>query len=371
MKRLIAASIASTFLAVILPMALVNCSAEATPEAIAVGAAFTNLGEVGVYDRHGRLVASLDPADPTAAAEVTPGTYYLDLLDDAGGSVFGDDGQLRFAPHVTGAELELQPTAIAGFDHPLLPLHVGLPEDARQQGLIDAADSTHADAADAERTKRYDAFGGNRHWMRIRVVWEAARAMVGPSAANYHVWPTSTTNARHRYPSEDLGAWTSLRQAYGRNLSCRADSNALNLYPPCNLTYGSAEPSAYEVQNGWYKGGQCKAFVNLVIYRSGVYHGDSWGFRTLPSDDRIPALADAPLAKPGTLEAGDVLRMPYGHAAIVVRVLDANQAVVIDSNWMGGNGWENTATHVMGFSGYGASNLGNYYRLNCVYDGSC
>jgi hypothetical protein len=117
--------------------------------------------------------------------------------------------------------------------------------------------------------------------------------------------------------------------------------------------------------------GQCKALQNLVLYRSGVYHkSGGWAFSTLPLDSRVPSVGRK--ATSGALRLGDVLRRPNGHSAIVVRIINNTSVVVFDSNWVGGDGYEHSGSHVMSFTGTGKiTDLGTYYILDCVYNGTC
>jgi len=362
-RRLLSA-LATVLLTSALPLS--GCSAEAEQQPpLEIGAAFTTLKSVKIYNQDGTPVSVLDAENPVGDLPLHPGDYYLDMEDHYGNGVFTDDGTMVFVPEVSGAELDLTPHRLFKGGRPLPRIIVKPAEETNRP-------SSANDSAELGQTSQaVHTFGGNEYWMRSRVVWEAARAMVGPGAAGRHHWPLETVNSRHRYASEDLGAWSAVHRAYDTFHSCRHDSDAWNNYSPCRLNFGADNAYQYEVQNGWHKGGQCKSFSNLLIYRSGVHHGPNWSLRMLPTDRRISDLRGAVRARQGNLQAGDVLRMPRGHSAIVVRVIDSNRAVVIDSNWMGGNGWENVATHVMSFSGSGVSNLGNYYRLNCVYDGSC
>lgn len=220
---------------------------------------------------------------------------------------------------------------------------------------------------------------------RARVLWEAASAMVGPSAASGYAWPlpaagSNKTLATYAYLPSDAGAWQAAFKAYsvgkliGDDATCTA-----NWSYTCPLSVGvSSGLTAYTCQGACTSGnakhgGQCKVFNNLVLYRSGVYHGDSWSFKKLPSDSVIVGnKALFPLAVKGKLAAGDILRQPSGHSAIVVRAIDANSCLVFDSNWFPPYNSEIVGSHVMTFSGTGSyDNLSRYQVLNCVYDGSC
>lgn len=227
---------------------------------------------------------------------------------------------------------------------------------------------------------------------RSRVLWEAARAMVGPSQASTFMsnWPTATTLATYPYTSEDPGAWNLLlgspRYANGNTLgwfvSCMRKKAEGPLYS-CQLpSYGSFEMPSFTCQGSCpsgskeFRGGQCKGFANLVAYRSGIYQGANYAFKAFPSDATINSWSTAadqmPYASPTNLLPGDILRQPYGHAAIVARVVSSTQVVIFDSNWVaGGDGDEVVGSHTLGFTGSGWYNLGNYRVLKCAYTGGC
>ncbi|MFA5854178.1 MAG: hypothetical protein WC866_03760 [Patescibacteria group bacterium] len=231
---------------------------------------------------------------------------------------------------------------------------------------------------------------------RTRVVEEASFAMTGNYAAyTSSNWPTATTLAGYYYTSTDTGAWSSLinsssYSAYGYTgfyVSCmryRSEGHLPSPYTNCYLStsngYGSFEMPYYTCQgycpSTKMRGGQCKPFMNLIAYRSGQYHGANWSFKALPSDSAISNWSTAadqmPYATYSNILPGDLLRRPYGHAAIVVRKVSSSQIVVFDSNWVGnGDGDEVVGSHTLGFSGTGNSNLGNYRVLKCVYNGGC
>lgn len=227
---------------------------------------------------------------------------------------------------------------------------------------------------------------------RARLVWEAAKALVGPTQATGYTWPASkdaTGNyvpvpGSFQYAADDPGAWTSLRVGYtdannvlAGDLSCMGDNNSTLNSSPCLINYGSLNPNTYGYQPDKntstyrYRGGQCRAFSNLVAYRSGVYHGTNWAFKRLP-------IALGTQVTPSNLQNGDVLRSNQAlrHSVIVVRKFTdtdgVQAAVVLDSNFVGsGNGGEAIGSHVLRFSGSGNNNLGNYYAYNCIYSGNC
>jgi len=205
---------------------------------------------------------------------------------------------------------------------------------------------------------------------RGRLLWEATRAVVGSANADSEDWsPAGTMYATSSYVSTDTGAWNSMLNAYGNNACC-VDGGL----SPCSLTYPCSTVLFYECQSSSctnnYHGGQCKAFSNLVAYRSGVFHGDNGAWKSLPTDSWITS--NCSYVTSGTIQAGDVLRSTsYSHSVIVARVFSSTSVMVIDSNWLGGNGYEKVGAHEMSFSGSGIGDLDNYRRINCVYNNNC
>ncbi|MBV9110162.1 MAG: T9SS type A sorting domain-containing protein [Gemmatimonadetes bacterium] len=311
----------------------------------------TPLSSVRIYNSTGTLIRSAS-GHGTLSVSLASGKYFVEIVDTDGQAMYDAAGRLFFAPSAEGAILDANPITVSWFRYPLMTVTVG--------------------NADGTAGPLFNHTMSDEGSARLRVVWEAARAMVGPAAANSYAWATSDTYGSYNYAGEDAGAWASLKAAYGTNLSCRADNNSTNNYSPCSLTYGPVDPVTYGCQGSCsratkFHGGQCKAAQNLVLYRSGVYHGANWAFRTLPTDKTISGdPLKYPAAQSGKLQAGDVLRYPNHHSALVVKVTGSS-AVVWDSNFIGKDGGEYIASHVLGFSGSGAYNLSNYRVLGCVY----
>ena len=222
-----------------------------------------------------------------------------------------------------------------------------------------------------------------------RVIRECSQAMSG-SWWTYDEtdWPTGTNYGSYAYISNDTGAWGLLLDntyngaVRGWWTSCRRTTSVKN-YDPCYLTaYGDLDTaSQYDCQGSCasatrFHGGQCKPFMNLVAYRSGLYQNPDYAWKSFPTDDDIGEWStdadEMPYATYANIEPGDYLRLPYGHALIILRKIDSLNVVVLDSNWVnGGDGYETIGSHVLGFSGTGNYNLGNYRVLKCAYNGNC
>lgn len=319
-------------------------------------ALFAPLSSVVVCDTNGAVVEELYA--PTLMTELLQGKYFIDIFDDTGQSIIEENGQMRALPIMNGEVLHY--TEHVHFaDRPMIPISIGVANEE------DTMQATIAGFSSIESAK-------------ARVVWEAARAMVGPTAAGnlQSSWSTTDTYSNYPYVAEDPGAWASLRAAYsswgitGWWINCRHDADWYNNYTPCALQYGGDNVWQYGFQGNRSRGGQCKGFVNLVLYRSGVYHGSNWQFKMLPPDSST-TMHNQPMATYATITPGDVLRRPGGHAVIVVRKISSNQIVVVDSNWLGGDGYEAIGSHTLSFSGSGNNNLGNYRNLTCVYNETC
>lgn len=231
---------------------------------------------------------------------------------------------------------------------------------------------------------------------RTRVMQEASQAMTGSwSTYNENSWPTGTNYANYAYTLADRGAWNKLlaspRYGNGYFVSCSSYHNRSPNYGPCSVSWGAFEMPYYTCQgycpSMYMRGGQCKPFMNLVAYRSGIYQTSGYGFKSFPADGDIANLngsprptndPDMPLATYANILPGDFLRRPDGHATIVVSKINSLRVVVFDSNWTGtsgvsnGNGYEIVSSHELGFSGSGSwSDLGTYRVLKCVYTGRC
>lgn len=353
-----------------LSSALAACASvddtEAPTTRVAFMAAFTPISSVTVYDTHGEVVMKLPKGEQETDLPV--GNYYVDIRDDYNNSVFSEDGRFMFVPAADGAEIDLAPHVVPNINVPLFAITVNVSHE------VDDGYGTHVSPLHTT---------GPDH--RGRLVWEAARAMVGSGGATGYSWSTSDTYASSGYAAEDAGAWSFLRNAYsntnssgvwttGHDVSCRADNDSSNNYTPCSLTSGSDNVSQYVYQSGFYRGGQCKAFMNLVAYRSGVYHGTNWAFVKFPADSWIAS--NTSLSTYATAQPGDLLRKTTSlqHAVIIVRKISSSQIVVVDSNSIGANsnGNEKVGSHTLGYTGSGStSDLGVYRVLNCVYTGGC
>ncbi len=135
----------------------------------------------------------------------------------------------------------------------------------------------------------------------------------------------------YNYLLSDVGAYWHTREGQWRirypdwAVSSNNDNNLRQMLLSGNLpSYGLAE--------GMGRGGQCKYFANLVLYRAEVEGADPMTTYTgLQSQSRSSAYA-----KPG-----DVLFKQNYHTAIVVRVLEGDPNAgtvtavqVVDSNWV-------------------------------------
>lgn len=356
-------------------LTLANCSGqyaqsleedqETGPPTVAISAAFTSVESVYVYDEFGEPLVDLPSSGSNEfLVGLNPGIYYLDIRDKYGNGVFDENSRLLFAPRVDGAEAEIVPYEHSNFETPLIKVIVG--------------EHTHDDDISALRQALH-TFYGDTNWMRARLVWEGARALVGSEAANGYVWSTAgKVEGTYNYAGEDWGAWESLRYAttkdgdIGWYLSCRRDNGTARYSCSDQIQYSASNPSQYGLQGGIGRGGQCKPFTNLVAYRSGVFHGPNWAFVALPSDGNTNE-SSAPYSTPSTVKAGDILRNRQSneeiHSVIVVHVTNNsnNDVVVLDSNWNGGDGAEQIGTHIMNYAGSGRDNLGRYNTYNCIY----
>jgi hypothetical protein len=248
------------------------------------------------------------------------------------------------------------PFMIEGIDHALLMLDVGVVADA----------------------KAWDTSYGSTS-ARLRVTWEASYAMGGDfasacnSATSCWNYSSSSAYGSGDYVGDDSSAWSTMRSRYGKTTgyaSCKDGGSAT-----CYMNYGSGTLSDYAYQattdattTKRYRGGQCKFFQNLVLYRSGIYT------KTLPSDSTISASsATYPTATTSSIAVGDVLRKPSGHSVIVVAYdSGTKKALVVDSNWLSGDGHEAIGAHTLSYSSGSTSTSywSSYRDLDCVYASS-
>ena len=337
---------------------------------------FAPLGTVTLYDENGKTVF-VRHGQGEISVDLLEGIYSVDFQDTSGMSAFSEDGRLMFVPAVSGAEIDIYPTYVSGLVRPLMRIATGVGAIHRLKSEIlrrqegDGFKHKHSGFMKVGMQYANHTFNGDTSAMRANMVRESSRAMTGGYT---YSWPTGDVLGTFSYLASDVGAFNSMKSVYGINTSCRKTQIVKN-YNPCNLTYGYDDAlTSFSSQGGKNKGGQCKAFTNLVAYRSGVLHGTNWAWKSLPTDS---STVGYPALTASNIQAGDVIRRPSGaysdpHGGIVVRVL-TNGAVILDSNWVGGgNGNENIGTHVMSFTGTGSiSDLGSYRRYTCVYTNNC
>jgi hypothetical protein len=236
-----------------------------------------------------------------------------------------------------------------------------------------------------------------------RVINECSQAMTGNWwTYNETNWPLGDKYATYAYSLADQGAWNLLMANFGRTLadgtkqpayfvSCLHKKGVVYYYPCGLLAYGSSQMPYYTCQGSCLsgskvRGGQCKPFMNLVAYRSGTYQNPGYRWKSFPSDACIACSncdeahcirrsdydAGYPKATFANIVEVDYLRRPYGHAAIVVRKVSSTRVVVLDANWLTGDGNEVVGSHELGFTGTGSlSDLGTYRVLKCAYTGAC
>lgn len=405
------------------------------PVDVQLSAAFTTLSYVEVYDSDGSYLETIDSS--VDFQDVFPsGTYYMDFVNEDGDHSFMDDGRLAFAPMTDGAtpldgpfDIDDQPmwqvavdpvlegnarlnTRIRDGDETLRPWKEMFP--GWQMNLPEEERDPIEESEWIVEEKAYSTTTGSSS-ARLRVTWEASFAMTGyyTTSSSSTVTCRSSTSCWNRrgngyaywdydgngtgYIDYDTSAWRTLRSNYTNLVSC-VDGG----FTPCSISVSSSSAKNYTCQSSSGsctsgsgssatkpRGGQCKAFTNLVLYRSGQYNGGSW--RTLPSQSTIYCSTSSyPVLTSSTIAVGDVLqrvdgvsgscsdtaRMSFStvHTQLVVAYdSSAQTAIIVDSNYSGSNGNEYIGYHTAGFStSYsGYTLLGNYRDLDCVYSGSC
>lgn len=374
------------------------------PVNVRLTAAFTDLNHIDVYNHEGEFQKTIDSSVDFQDVLLS-GTYYMDFVNEDGEHSFTEDGRLAFAPMTDGATPLDGPFDIDEADAPVWEVAVDpvLEGNARLNMRIRVRDETllpwayalgmENEDSDEEETDivagpKNHTYGSGTTAMRARVIWELSYAMTGSTStacnSSSSCWSGSSGYATGGYVDDDSGAWSSLRTAYATScstfVSCKDAASSCGV--TCYLSTGSSVVASYAYQKGstetayHYKGGQCKGFQNLALYRSGVYHNgsSSYTWKTAPSYSTVRSNTTTypRLTTTSSLAAGDVIADAQAsseyHAAIVVS-WSGTTANVVDSNWTGGNGTENISYHTLSFSGSGTnSDLARYSFMNCVYN---
>ncbi len=406
------------------------------PVNVQLDAAFTVLDYVDVYSQEGEFQKTIDSSMDFQDV-LSVGSYYMDFVNEDGASSFMDDGRLAFAPMGEGMTPMDGPFEIDGQNMWEVAVDSVLEANARLNIRIRDGDETlrpwkerfqdwQMNLPQEERDPIHDSewiasekaystsYGSST--TRLRVTWEASFAMTGyfTSSSTSTVTCRNSTSCWNRrgngyaywdydsngtgYIDYDTSAWSTLRSNYTNLVSC-VDGG----FTPCSISVGSSTPKYYTCQSSSGscisgsgssatkpRGGQCKAFANLLLYRSGQYNSGSW--RTLPSQSTIYCSTSSyPILTTSTIAVGDVLQRVDGvsgscsdtarmsistvHTQLVVAYdSSARTAIVVDSNYSGNNGNEYIGYHTAGFSTTSYSDyslLSNYRDLDCVYTGGC
>ncbi|MFN7953541.1 MAG: hypothetical protein U0610_17575 [bacterium] len=237
-----------------------------------------------------------------------------------------------------------------------------------------------ASTADSAPDLAADAGGADRLSSdpRMAVVLEAFYALDpahnGTSTKSLNGWAISDWN----YLANDLNAYNVIKSWYGGCSSMWGGPHSGDL-KTCAVPYKQMgnfcyyhSPSNYGIYGSYGRGGQCKGFVNLLLYRSSVRQ------KVLPTYSAARADYDGP--RKYTKDAsksrlGDILFRKDGtHTAVVVKILAGTEGQsvtsldVIDSNLVtwGGKDEEIIGRHIVDTSGrYGSyGTLGNYYAID-------
>jgi len=214
---------------------------------------------------------------------------------------------------------------------------------------------------------------------RYAVVLEAYYALnpghYGFSSKLYNGWTVSDWN----YIITDTNAYEKVRNS----IYPKPNASYPTLWPVAdrNLFYDNwatplpanyANLNRYGFYGGYGRGGQCKFFADLILFRSGA------AARRDDNTHVLPTYSDMSRSATSYKKArvGDIIFIPSnGHTAIVVAILardssgNVTEVDVIDSNFIGTDGNEMIARHRIGVnyaeSVGSTSKLQNYY----VYTG--
>ncbi len=227
--------------------------------------------------------------------------------------------------------------------------------------LLDSGDPLFEDEGDADDQRELwedDAPDAERIGVndRYSVVQEAFyalnRAHTGSSSKRLTTGGGTWTASDWNYLNSDTRAFSTMTSRYGAYSS--------NYYPGSASSWG-------QTSSGYGRGGQCKFFANLLLYRAGV------DTRTFPSYSTWRSSYRG--TKASCAQKGDIIWRSSGgstgHVAVVVDILAGNSASctvtevdVVDSNQ---DGTERILRHKIDNRGtYFGEDLDNYY----VYTGT-
>ena len=143
------------------------------------------------------------------------------------------------------------------------------------------------------------------------------------------------------YLYDDLSAYSVVKVWYGCNSSLwrfAGDGSGCSWPTAPASFYFRSKPSAYGYYGGYGRGGQCKYFANLVLYRSGSDQRQLPNYVDMWGSNGIHMEKDLTKAVPGDVLSSDPNMPP--HTAIVVEIKKdpATGKIVgldvIDSNWI-------------------------------------
>ncbi len=183
---------------------------------------------------------------------------------------------------------------------------------------------------------------------RAAVVNEANNALMGP----YYGPPNPNGQiGMWNYLYSDMNAYWHTRNYWSGRYPYGYMSDATDSY--LKKLFYDGKIQEYGFYGGKGRGGQCKYFANLILYRAGVISSKTDPFPTYAEMQQNSNPASS--AKPG-----DVLFQNGYHTAIVTSVGRdsigaATSITVIDSNWVTGGGNE-----VIGMHTYNKDQIANY-----------
>lgn len=181
---------------------------------------------------------------------------------------------------------------------------------------------------------------------RQAVVNEANYALYGP-----YYGPLYNGIGMWNYLYSDMNAYWHTRNSWSVRYPYGYMSNNVNSY--LTTLFYDGKIQEYGFYGGKPRGGQCKYFANLLLYRAGVISLKTDPFPTYAEMQQNSNPASS--AKPA-----DVLFQNGVHTAIVTGVVrDSTGAAisitVVDSNWVTGGGNEVIGTHT-----YNKDQIANY-----------
>ena len=198
---------------------------------------------------------------------------------------------------------------------------------------------------------------GRLHWdtrtaIKLEAFYALNPAHNGGSSKSIGGWLVSDW----RYLTSDMNAYNVAKGWYGGN------SSVWSMF--------WSNPVRYALYGGYGRAGQCRYFVNLIMFRSGTYQSPLPTYNNVVYDFNH-GRSYTKMAE--QVRKGDILqRRSPDHTAIVVAIIrgQEGQSVravdVVDANYVGGRGNEIIGRHILDVNYSGVADLDDYIAIDVV-----